>query len=186
MAAILVDQINQPLPSWSSMTKPKSPRSATGARRPTCAVQTLLAGTGVCTDNLNTGVVVMKSAQDGARTDHTASLNRARNRRILVQGSMRSGAIVQRGLRTPTGPFFARCFIGIILGLVVEFAFMGPSTRLVISFFAARWMGRKQIVGLKSQRGCSTGRHALTSLLPLSPLSASTHLRRSQRCSIWR
>jgi hypothetical protein len=30
--------------------------------------------------------------------------------------------IVQRGLRTPTGPFFARFFIGIILGLVAEFA----------------------------------------------------------------
>src|ERR1700746_3522229 len=57
----------------------------------------------VCTDNLNTGVVVMKSAQDGARTDHTASLNRARNRRILVQGSMRSGAIVQHDDGTPTG-----------------------------------------------------------------------------------
>jgi hypothetical protein len=39
---------------------------------------------------------------------------------------------------------------------------MGPSTRLGMSFFAARWMGRKQIVGLKYQHGCSTGRHALT------------------------
>jgi hypothetical protein len=52
--------------------------------------------------------------------------------------------------------------MGIILGLVAEFAFMGPSTRLVMSFFAARWMGRKQIVGLKYQGGCSTGRHTLT------------------------
>ena len=75
---------------------------------------------------------------------------------------MRAGPIVQRGLRTPTGPFFARFFIGIILGLVAEFAFMGPSTRLVVSSFAARWMGRKQIGGLKCQHGCSTGRHALT------------------------
>ena len=40
---------------------------------------------------------------------------------------------------------------------------MGPSTRLVISVFAARWMGRKQIVGLKYQGGCSTARHTLTS-----------------------
>jgi len=71
-------------------------------------------------------------------------------------------SIVQRGLRTPTGPFFATRFIVIILGLVAEFAFMGPSTRLVMSFFAARWMGRKQIVGLKSQHGCSTGQPALT------------------------
>jgi hypothetical protein len=70
--------------------------------------------------------------------------------------------VVQRGLRTPTGPFFARFFIGIIVGSVAKFAFMGPSTRLVMSFFAARWMGGKQIVGLKYLRGCSTGRDNLT------------------------
>jgi hypothetical protein len=52
----------------------------------------------VCTENLNTGIVVMKSAQDGACTDHTGSLNRARNWRILVQGSMRSDAIVIVGV----------------------------------------------------------------------------------------
>ncbi len=50
---------------------------------------------------------------------------------------------------------------GIILGLVAEFAFIGPTTRLVMSYFAARWMGRKQIVGLKYQGGCSTGRQTL-------------------------
>ena len=42
-----------------------------------------------------------------------------------------------------------RFFIGIILGLVAEFVFMGRSTRLVMSLFAARWMGRMQIGGLK-------------------------------------
>src|SRR4029077_8003181 len=40
----------------------------------------------------------MKSAQNGARTGHTGSLNRARNRRILVQGSMRSDEIVIVGV----------------------------------------------------------------------------------------
>jgi hypothetical protein len=75
---------------------------------------------------------------------------------------MRAPTVVQRGLRTPTGPFFARFFIGIILGLVAEFAFMGLSTRLVMSLFAARWMGRKQIVGLKYRGGCSSGQHTLT------------------------
>ena len=74
---------------------------------------------------------------------------------------MRSAAIVQQRFRTPTGPFFARFFIGIIVGSVAKFAFMGPSTRLVMSFFAARWMGGKQIVGLKYLRGCSTGRDNL-------------------------
>jgi hypothetical protein len=74
---------------------------------------------------------------------------------------MTPGGIVQRGLRTPTGPFFARFFTGIILGLVAEFAFMGLSTRPMMSFFAAPWMGRDQIVGWKFRHGCSTGRHAL-------------------------
>ena len=52
----------------------------------------------VCTDNLNAGVAVMKSAHDSARTDHTGSLNRASDWRILVQGSMRSDAIVIIGV----------------------------------------------------------------------------------------
>ncbi len=82
-------------------------------------------------------------------------------------------SVVQRGLRTPTGPFFARFFIGIILGLVAEFAFMGPSTRLMMSFSAARWMDRKQIGGWRFQHGCSTGRHALRlSFWQLGHLSA--------------
>src|SRR3979411_2699503 len=79
----------------------------------------------------------------------------------VVKARMGPSSVVQRGLRTPIGPFFARFFIDIILGLVAEFAFMGPSTRLVTSFFAARWMGLKQIVGLKYRHGCSTGGYAL-------------------------
>jgi len=78
---------------------------------------------------------------------------------------MRSVVVVQRGLRTPTGPFFARFFIGIILGLVAELAFMRPSTKLMMSSFAALWMGRRQNVGWKFQHGCSTGRPALTPIL---------------------
>jgi hypothetical protein len=104
----------------------------------------------------------MKSAQNGARTNDTGALYRARDRRIFVQGPMRSETVVQRGLRTPTGPFFARFFIGIMPGLVAEFAFMVPSTRLTKSSSAARWKSRKQTVGWKFQRGCSTGRHAMT------------------------
>src|ERR1700756_5622885 len=40
---------------------------------------------------------------------------------------MRSDVVVQRGLRTFTGPFLARFFTGIILSLVAEFAFIVPS-----------------------------------------------------------
>jgi hypothetical protein len=86
---------------------------------------------------------------------------------------MWAAPVVQQGLRTPTRPFFARFFIDIILGLVAEFAFMGPLTRLMMSFSAARWMDRKQIVGWRFQPGCSTGRRALRlSLWQLDHLSA--------------
>ena len=39
----------------------------------------------VCTENLNPGIVVMQSAEDGERFDVSGPLNRARNRRIFVQ-----------------------------------------------------------------------------------------------------
>ena len=39
----------------------------------------------VCTENLNPDVVVMKSAKNGVRFDGSGALNRARDRRILVQ-----------------------------------------------------------------------------------------------------
>jgi hypothetical protein len=88
---------------------------------------------------------------------------------------MRAGPVVQRGLRTPTGPFFARFFITIILGLVAGFAFMWQSTRLAALFFAARWMDRKQIGGLRCQHGCSTERHVRTSFWQLSRLLVRTY-----------
>lgn len=52
-------------------------------------------------------------------------------RGAVVKARMRTAAIVQLRLRTPTGPFFVRFFISIILGLVAEFAFMGRSTRWI-------------------------------------------------------
>jgi hypothetical protein len=39
---------------------------------------------------------------------------------------------------------------------------MRPSTKLMMSSFAARWIGRQQNAGWKFQHGCSTGRPALT------------------------
>ena len=110
-----------------------------------------------------------------------------RHGELVVHRLMRAAMIIQRGLRTPTVQFFARFFIGIIPGLVAEFAFMVPSTRVVLSSSAARLMGCKQIGGLKSRPGCSTGRHVRTpSFWQLSRLLASTHFRRSPRFSIWR
>src|ERR1700687_4437097 len=56
-------------------------------------------GIPVCTENLNPDVVMMKSAQDSVRTYDAGSLNRPRNRRIFVQRSMRSDAVVIIGVR---------------------------------------------------------------------------------------
>ena len=42
---------------------------------------------------------MMKSAQDSVRTYDAGSLNRTRNRRIFVQGSVRSDAVVIIGVR---------------------------------------------------------------------------------------
>jgi|ERR1700687_42153 len=39
----------------------------------------------VCTENLNPGVVMMKSAEYRVRTDDSSALNRARDRRIFIQ-----------------------------------------------------------------------------------------------------
>jgi hypothetical protein len=48
----------------------------------------------VCTENLNPNVLMMKSAQDSVRTYDAGSLYRPRNRRIFMQRSMRSDAVV--------------------------------------------------------------------------------------------
>jgi hypothetical protein len=53
----------------------------------------------VCTENLGSGVAVVKPAKYRVRTDASDSLNRTRNRRILVQGSMRSEIIIIVGVR---------------------------------------------------------------------------------------
>jgi hypothetical protein len=48
----------------------------------------------LCEPNLNSKVLVMKSAQDGVRTYDAGSLDRTRDRRILVQRLMRSNTVV--------------------------------------------------------------------------------------------
>ena len=53
----------------------------------------------MCTENFSSGVVVMKSAQNGARPDHTGSLNRARKGRIFVQGQVCSRLIMVVSIR---------------------------------------------------------------------------------------
>ena len=64
----------------------------------------------MCTENLNPNVVVMKSAQDGVRTYDAGSLDRTRDRRILVQRPMRSNAVVIGRIvfQNPAQMFFAQ------------------------------------------------------------------------------
>jgi hypothetical protein len=63
---------------------PQSPHCpASGTTHPRGRAEWLLLA--VCTENLNPDVVVMKSAKNGVRFDGAGPLNRARDRRILVQ-----------------------------------------------------------------------------------------------------
>jgi hypothetical protein len=129
----------------------------------------------------------MQYAEQPSAKDVSGPGDGARHQRTRLRRKMHADIVVQRRLRTPTGPFFVRFFIDIILGVVAEFAFMVPSTRMVLSSSAARWKRRKQIGGLKFRPGCSTGRHVLTpGFWQLNRMSASRHLRRFPRCSIWR
>src|ERR1700682_2557224 len=105
---------------------------------------------------------MMESAEKWRRQNATNGMYRSRVRRALVDRKVRASRVIQQRLRTPTGTLCARLFSGSMLGLVAEFAFIRPSTRLMMSSFAARGMGRKQNVGWKFQHGCSTGWHALT------------------------
>jgi hypothetical protein len=48
----------------------------------------------VCTENLDSDVVMVKPAEDRVRTNASGLMNRTRNRRILVQRPMRSDGVV--------------------------------------------------------------------------------------------
>src|ERR1700676_4335019 len=129
-------RVNTPLFCRARKIRSRSSRTVMFSREPVLASSAEIT---VCTcacRKLNPGILVMQSAQDWATKNVPGAIDGARDRCILLQGEMRAGLIVQQRLRTPTGPFFARFFIGIILGLVAEFAFMRPSRRLRMSFSA--------------------------------------------------
>src|SRR5271167_245381 len=52
----------------------------------------------VCTENSNPYVMMVKPAEDRVRTNDSDPLNRAKNRRILVQRPMRSDGVVVSGI----------------------------------------------------------------------------------------
>src|ERR1019366_7555882 len=53
----------------------------------------------VCTENLNSDVVMVKPAEDRVGTNDSGLMNRTRNRRILVRRPMRSDGVVVIGIR---------------------------------------------------------------------------------------
>ena len=59
--------------------------------------------TSMCTENLNPGIMVMESAEDGNRFNASGPLNRTSYRRIFVQRPMRSDvvAIARVGTQDP-------------------------------------------------------------------------------------
>ena len=71
----------------------------------------------VCTENLNTHIVMMKSAKDCMRHDASGPLDRTRDWRILVQRSMCSHFVVQLNSITPTGLKSGKFCIAGIRGL---------------------------------------------------------------------
>ena len=58
--------------------------------------------------------------------------------REIVEARMRTHLVVQRGLRTPTGPCFANFFTDGIRGSGFGFLSMAQSTRQMALFSAAR------------------------------------------------
>ena len=82
--------------------------------------------------------MMMKSADDRPRGKLAEPLNRPLDRRVLVQGQVRSKFVVQQGLRTPTGLAFVSFCIDGIRGSAFAFASMGRSTRPVVLFSVAR------------------------------------------------
>jgi hypothetical protein len=113
---------------WFTLSQSKSvfsdPRDGAGYRpRRYRSLNTILI---VPVENSNSAILMMQSAKNRVGRSAAVELNCTPEWRIFVQRQVRSRLVVQQGLRTHTGPFFARFFIGIIPGLVAAFAFILP------------------------------------------------------------
>ena len=80
----------------------------------------------------------MESTEKGDGLERSSDLHGAAKRGVLSECKMGTGAIVQQGLRTPTGLAFVSFCIDGIRGLAFAFASMGRSTRPVVLFSVAR------------------------------------------------
>src|ERR1700730_17452341 len=113
---------------------------------------------------------MVKSAQDGVRTDETGSLNRPRIRRIFVQRPMCSNIVVQHDDGTPTGSRRTSFFIRGILGPDAWSIFMRWSRRLAERFSVAASLVGHLRDGWRFRPGCSIGRPARPGVLAPHPM----------------
>jgi hypothetical protein len=125
---------------------------------------------------LNPNVLMMKSAQDGVRIYGAGSLNRTRDRRILLQRPMRSNAVVQHDDGTPTGSRRTSFFIRGILGPDAWSIFMRWLRRLAERFSGAASLVGHPGDGWRFRPGCSIGR-------PVRPGVLAPHPMLTLRCS---
>ena len=76
-----------------------------------------------------------------------------------VEARVRSYCVVQRGSRTPIGPFVGSFCIGFIRGSSATSSFIRRSTRLMAAFSVALWTDRRPGDGWRSLPGCSIALH---------------------------
>jgi hypothetical protein len=103
----LVPEVGQFTIQTSNVARsPSSPDSnaryalnaATGEASMTISTEPIPFQTIVCAENSNSDIMVMQSAEDRVGTDAPSSLNRARERRVLIQRAMRSRYIIVGGI----------------------------------------------------------------------------------------
>src|ERR1700737_822495 len=119
---------------------------------------------------------MMKSAQDSVRAYDAGSLYRPRNRRIFMQRSMRSDAVVQHDDGTPTGSRSTSFFIRGILGPDAWSIFMRWLRRLAERFSVAASLVGHLRDGWRFRPGCLIGRlarHGVLAPLPMLTLRCS-------------
>jgi hypothetical protein len=136
----------------------------------------------VCSENLDSPIVVVKAAKDRMRHDGSGPLNRARDWRILVQRSMRSHFVARQfrkacgwaSLAVPSES--SRYGTGVILVLIATLAWStgGLFTRLLPfdSWTIVFWRGVFGTLFIGCYVAWRYGRHTLKVIRAMGPIGA--------------